>query len=916
MRNKEGQSQNSQDAGVSDVDAFQLMAFAFGDDPNLMEEDAANEADVERFGRYEILGELGSGGMGVVYRAKEKGIEREVALKVLVAGRFSTRELRERFLLEYKTVARLEHESIVPIYAVGEVDGLPYMAMRLIDGHSLSEFMQTGVWKAYSVKEKVRLFHVVAEAVCYAHQRGVIHRDIKPSNILVDLEGKPYLVDFGIAKSEHVDANLTMSGAVVGTPAYLAPEMLDNLDRGPTVLVDVYGLGALLYEMLTGKSCIQAKGMYIYRSILEQVPANPSSLDRNVDADLDTIVGKCLEKRPQDRYASAQRLLDDLDLWMSGFPILARKSSTLEKLRKYAMRKPLVAGMSLLSLVLSGVAITTMVVHSVRIAHKNEQIQIQSEELSQTHSDLLEVQILERQRYVKANYDAGIAAINEGDFISALPHWLELLELEKGDPEREFLHRLRIGILMAHCPRLISERPRQATEGIVSNDDKVIDGKIVNGRTFYWSLKGEAEVSIELPVRNLENMTKLDGEASTHYVESDRSKGYRLSRIFKSDDVYDKFLIDPLNQRALVYRGDSLILLDLTGEGRVVWSQERQNSTHVTSVQFSPNGERMFLGTENGQIEVLDAESGNVLRTFVWKDSPIVSLAVHESGELFVSGSEAGELVLWGMTQLRPAAPWLRLHRKVEGLEFLKQGIVRVQTRDLEQKWQLANTAVYGFNNGTSMAHDHFMLGQSMNGNGAFGMRSNRGKHVWVDYQANRELKEADLRRIDWKPVRDVQIQASWETPEGKRVVLIQNDGQQVVVRDGNGVQISMVSNLHEVTFVDFICEGKVVVTGTKKGEVRLWSAISGKVISPTLKNFFPVQDIRWNRDTEHLAVVTEGFIPVWRMLPESSSIDQLKERVSALLEGTGIPEAELSADEVFHWVRHQNSINHDFKEE
>ena len=280
------------------------------------------------FDDYELLEELGRGGMGIVYRARQKSLDRIVAVKMLLRRDLATAADLARFRSEAEAAARLDHPGIVSIFQVGECGGHPFYSMRFIEGTTLAKRLAAG---SVPSREAATILARVAEAVDAAHRGGVLHRDLKPSNILIDAAGKPHVSDFGLAKRIEADQDVTHTGAILGTPCYMSPEQAAGSrgDVGPTS--DVWSLGAILYQTLTGRPPFQAANpMDTLLAVLESDPPVPRSLDPGVDRDLEMIALKSLQK-PQDlRYASAAELAADLRAFLAGEPVAARRGGLTE----------------------------------------------------------------------------------------------------------------------------------------------------------------------------------------------------------------------------------------------------------------------------------------------------------------------------------------------------------------------------------------------------------------------------------------------------------------------------------------------------------------------------------------------------------------------------------------------------------
>ena len=290
------------------------------------------------FGDYELLDEIGRGGQGVVYRARQKSLNRTVALKVIGLGHWATEAHLKRFRREAEAAASLEHSGIVPIYEVGEHDGSCYFSMKFVEGGQLDELIKL---EPMPIRRAVELIAKVARTVHYAHEHSILHRDIKPGNILLDQRGDPHLTDFGLARLVQTESTVTRTLEVLGTPSYMAPEQATGNNAQLTAATDVYGLGAVFYQLLTGHPPFAGGTTYeTIKLLLDTDPRQPRLWNSKVDRDLSTICLKCLEKDPKRRYSSALALAEDLERWLKHEPILARHTGILTRGKKWVRRNP------------------------------------------------------------------------------------------------------------------------------------------------------------------------------------------------------------------------------------------------------------------------------------------------------------------------------------------------------------------------------------------------------------------------------------------------------------------------------------------------------------------------------------------------------------------------------------------------
>jgi hypothetical protein len=420
----------------------------------------------QSIGRFQVRAELGSGAFGMVYRAYDPQLDREVALKVPRAGTLSTPQRVSRFLREGRTAARLFHPHIVPVYDAGQDGGHFYIASAFIEGRTLADALGDG---PFDFRRAAEVVHDLARALAYAHGERVVHRDVKPANVMLDGAGRPHLMDFGLARRQEGDEKLTQDGAVMGTPAYMAPELAagEGTEAGPAC--DQYSLGVLLYELLAGAAPFAGPVDLVLYHAAHTEPRPPRALRPEVPSDLQTICLKAMAKRPADRYADCRALADDVRRWQEGEPIRARRPGLVERAARWCRREPAltaaVAAAALCLLAVAGIA-TAMARHDAAARRNAEALQQQAEGLAgrlQTANDELQRESEQRvaaevarqrvewekgqtveafEKYVAAML-AGHRALDDGRYDDAVRHFDEAAAQLRGTSPVQVAERMR-----------------------------------------------------------------------------------------------------------------------------------------------------------------------------------------------------------------------------------------------------------------------------------------------------------------------------------------------------------------------------------------------------------------------------------------------------------------------------------------
>jgi WD40 repeat protein/tRNA A-37 threonylcarbamoyl transferase component Bud32 len=817
---------------------------------------------VQTFGDYELLELIDKGGMGIVYKARQISLNRIVALKMIRSGQLATTAEIQRFKTEATAAARLDHPRIVPIYEIGEHDGVYFYSMRLIEGENLSEAIRK---KKLTQRKSAECLAKIARAVHYAHQHGILHRDLKPTNVLLDKDGEPHLTDFGLAKIiEQKDNELTQSQAIIGSAAYMSPEQATGKTADISVASDVYSLGAILYEMLVGRPPFTGENFVdVIRQVIEKEPERPSALNPSVDPELETICLKCLEKESSRRYPSALDVALELERWLAGEPILARPATRFEKLVKWAKRKPAIATLSVLLIIVAATGLAGVIwqwreaVSARKLAEqkaKDAAIQAVRAELSSREAlrnlyvsdiNLAQRALLENNRgrayeLLRKHLPVG----GHGDIRGF--EWRYLWKLTRGQerlslPHQDFVETV---VFSPDGKKLVTTERTPFVYVWDIEKQKIIaklgelDSPVARG-TLFFNQDGSLlifQTAISIYLFNTTNWTQVAQLQRANLPlfflpdkQTVAAKSFVIGtlffetitwepRDFPEDNFYDIHTfraVSPDGRIYLISREDDqayhLQLWDISG--KPLFNPIICHLENPTCMAVSPNGKYIAVAEWKGIVRLWDATTGSEISSWTAHESTVYTLNFSFDSKKLATGGFDQAIKLWEIPTCYHLATLYGHHNEVWCVAFSRDSKWIVSgSKDMTAKiWSATTTST-----DNSLTNAMVPLGFSPSGN----------RLLALGFDKTLQL---------------------WDVPERK---ILTNPCPQYKDNDRTGFSVSKDLN--------------TLVVGRRNGTVDIFSLKTGKLEKSFEAHSDPVVWLCISDDNRYLATATAEEIKLW----------------------------------------------------
>jgi WD40 repeat protein/serine/threonine protein kinase len=814
---------------------------------------------------YELLGELGRGGMGVVYKARQIKLNRLVALKMILSGAHAGSDELARFRIEAEAIATLQHQNIVQIYEIGEQEKRPFFALEFVDGGSLADRID-GRPEPLPPREAAVMIERIARAMHVAHQRGIIHRDLKPDNVLLTKEGEPKITDFGLAKRLGSDAGHTQSGSIMGTPAYMAPEQAAGNTRLISSLADVYALGAIFYEMLTLRPPFEAESpLDTLRQVVEREPIPPRNINAQVPRDLDTICLKCLEKDPKKRYTSAEALADDLRHFLNSEPILARPIGPVERAAKWTRRRPALAAL------IAFVIVTAVTFVTIGV---NYHFKLQDAFGKATHQEAIARQEKQRaeRRLIDMTVFNGTQLVDGHDMLGAVPWFVRALHLEMQQPERsparEEMHRIRIAAILHQCPKMLHMwfHKGRVNDATFSPDGRVVLTACADGCARRWNAVTGAPIEPALQhdgvvVSASYNRTgdhiltaSADGSARVW----DAASGKAVTPPLKHTAAVNYAEFSPDGTQLVTASSDKTAQVWDASNGKLLATLNHEGP--VRHAVFSPDGTAIVTSSEDDTARIWDVAHSAQPRHTLKHGDDVVHAVFSPDGKRVVTASSDYSGRVWDATTGAPITPLLLHKAPVRYAGFSPDG-KHVVTAGEDSKAHMWN-ATTGEPFGVPMRHGSNVYSATFNADGTAIATASDDNTARVWDAATGEPLSPPLKHN--ATVYRATIRGAKGT--GQLLTAAADGTARIWMAATNEILGPALQHQDPLTAAVYSPDDRLILTATSKGTARLWNADSGQALDPpfTHKGKVPIYaavfspDGRWaaTASADHTAQV------------------------------------------------------------
>jgi len=824
---------------------------------------------VRYFGDYELQKILGEGGMGVVYKARQISLNRPVALKMIKAARFASDDDLRRFQNEAEAVARLDHPNIVPNFEVGRFEDQHYFSMKLIGGESLDKRL-----KKYGAdpRRAARLVAVVAGAIHHAHQRGILHRDLKPANILIDPDGQPHVTDFGLAKRVEGDGELTQSGAILGTPAYMAPEQASGTRGVVTTSTDVHGLGAILFALLTGRAPFGgATVLDTLEQVRERAPDSPRKLNPRVPRDLDVICLKCLEKDPRRRYASADALAEDLNRWVAGEPIAARRVSNAARVWMWCRRNPvaaIAAGLVAASLVAVAVLSLLYASQQTRLAtarklYADEQTHRADEQAAAAAK--ISGSLADTNRRLAMLFFGRAQGSFENDQIGVGVLWLVeswRFAVKAGDPSWQHLARANLSLWRYNCHELkgVLSHGGGVDRAIFSPDGKLVLSTSDDRTARLWDAATAQPTSqpmvheggIGSAAFSPDGKTILTSSGTTVRLWDARANPVGQPMVHQGP--VSKVAFSPDGKIILTSTWDKTARLWNAVDGRPIGQplDHAKQSTAVQSV-VSPDGRIILTGGQDKTARLWDAATAKPIgQPMVHRDT-VSSVAFSPDGKTILTGGLDKTARLWDAVTTKSIGPPLVHQDAVWSVAFSPDGRTPLTVSGKTVRlWDIVTCLPIG----PPMVHQGPDLVAVYSPDGKIVLTGNADKTA-------RLWDAATAMPIGPPIVHQDRVSKVAFSPDGRRILTCSGRTARLWDISSNPIGHPL-KHQGPVSAMAFSLDGRMILTGSGDRTARVWDAATGLPIGPPLEHRGVVIAVAFSPDRK--TILTGGTDKTARM--------------------------------------------------